>query len=129
MTTETWRVVTEGGAIGSLEARAEAGGWHDVGGRQYHPLTPLRAAIAHAAWERDWAVVEILAPGELTRAEALADAQRAATLAETERDTLRGLVDGMREESERLRADIAARDAVADEVMAHFMGTKGAGTR
>jgi len=72
MTTETWRVVTEGGAIGSLEARAEAGGWHDVGGRQYHPLTPLRAAIAHAAWERDWAVAEILAPGELTRAEAVA---------------------------------------------------------
>ena len=72
MTAETWRVVTESGAIGSLEVRAEAGGWHDVGGRQYHPLTPLRAAIAHAAWERDWAVAEILAPGELTRAEAAA---------------------------------------------------------
>lgn len=46
------------------------------------------------------------------------DARRAATLAEAERDTLRGLVDGMREENERLRADIAARDAVADEAVA-----------
>lgn len=129
MTTATWRVVLDSGAIGCLGVGDAGGGWHDVGGRQYHPATPLRAAIAHAAWERDWAVVEILAPGELTRAEALAAAQRAATFAETERDTLRGLVDGMREENERLRADLAVRDAVGDEVMAHFMGTKGAGTR
>ena len=72
MTTETWRAELDSGAIGCLGVADAGGGWHDVDGRQYHPATPLRAAIAHAAWERDWAVVEIVAPGELTRAEAVA---------------------------------------------------------
>ena len=71
-TRETWRVMLESSAVGSVEVGVTAVGWRDVGGRQYHPLTPLRAAIAHAAWEQDWAVVEIVAPGELTRAEAVA---------------------------------------------------------
>jgi hypothetical protein len=71
----TWRVVVEGGAIGELTVDVVGGGWHRVSGQEYHPATPLRAAIAHAAWARDWAVAEIVAPGALTRAEALRDAR------------------------------------------------------
>ncbi len=76
MTTETCRVVLESGAVGSLEVGVTADGWRDVGGRQYHPATPLRAAIAHAAWDRDWPAREILAPGELSAEERVA-AERA----------------------------------------------------
>lgn len=76
MRTETCRVVLESGAVGSLEVGVTADGWRDVGGRQYHPATPLRAAIAHAAWDRDWPAREILAPGELSAEERVA-AERA----------------------------------------------------
>lgn len=102
--TTTWRVVLENGAIGCLGVGDAGGGWRDVGGRQYHPATPLRAAIAHAAWERDWSVEGIVAPGAPTADERVAAltaerdaARRAATLAETERDALRA-------ENERLKA-------------------------
>ncbi len=75
-TRETWRVMLESSAVGSLEVGVTADGWRDVGGRQYHPATPLRAAIAHAAWDRDWPAREILAPGELSAEERVA-AERA----------------------------------------------------
>ena len=74
MTTKagTWRVVIDGGAVGELTVEVVAGGWHRVNGQEYHHATPLRAAIAHAAWSRDWPVREIVAPGEMTAAEQLA---------------------------------------------------------
>lgn len=73
MTTETWRVVVEGGEVREMtpEACPQADGtmrW-TVGGAGSHATQ--RGAVLMAC-VRNYAVAEILAPGEFTRAEALA---------------------------------------------------------
>jgi len=105
----TWRVVVEGGAVGELTVDVVGGGWHRVSGQEYHPATPLRAAIAHAAWARDWAVAEIVAPGALTRAEALRDARDDLTACERLRARL---VDAEAEASRWGDAIVAIGEAV-----------------
>lgn len=108
----TWRVVIEGGAVGELTVEVMAGGWHRVSGQDYHPATPLRAAIGHAAWARDWPVREILAPGEMTAAQRVA-AERARCAVVCREVAAQTPVDGIVEVAAHACADAIERGAVA----------------
>lgn len=79
MSAETWRVIDEDGAEHATIVETSEGKLVAVTIRRrcgYPCDTRVRAAIAREAWSADVAVAEILAPGQLSRAEVEADAFR-----------------------------------------------------
>ena len=112
MSAETWRVVLDDGKICNVMVRHDGPGWcvaryhlFDVG-----DVTP-RAAIARFCAAGVWSVVEILAPGQPSRAEvenalAEAHAREASFVAHIEASDAGALRD--RAEIARLRAEIEA---------------------
>lgn len=88
---ETWRVVDEAGAIHEVdvsEGRTGSPPWvaHVADGTARRSLTSARDAVVMMAQARGWSIVEVLAPGQVSRAGIA-----------RERDEARGLLDSVRE--------------------------------
>lgn len=90
---ETWRIVLADGTVVPLVISGGPGdgGWwvaHVEGhGIDFGTGDTIGAAVVHCAAAMDYDVREILAPGESTRAEALAAAEREREAARANRDT------------------------------------------
>ena len=117
-TGETWAVVDEAGVrheVDVSEGRTGSPPWvaHVADGTARRSLVSARDAVVLMAQARGWSIVEVLAPGQVSRAAALADAFARGA------DLQRGLIRAF-----ATSADPAEIDAVMSPVMPDDLGAE-----